>query len=243
MKDGQRGPDDLSRLTPGEKQKGVIGSIKRGINNLGSIRGRKSPKTDDDETCDRSGAGSGGDRGSGTPGEGTIKKRKSLAALGDMFGSLKATITPRPRAQAAFELQQFPSEQSMIGGLLLHGPQRLELARGGDGRYAAKDKNRPVYPPRLPLEPRTEPRRGDPNSGSFLSPGPAFSRDDGPAGEVSASRSPRRDRYENKPLPPLPPKNGGDDGGAYEEWKRGGKGGGGKGQGIGQRGIDEETMR
>lgn len=219
MKDGKSGgDDDLSKLTPGSKDKSVLGSIRRGINNLGSIRGRKTPKGGDDESSDHSGAGSGGNRGSGTPGSSTIKKKISLA---DMFGSLKATMTPRPRAQAAFELQPFRSEQSMIGGSLLHGPQRLELARDGDGTYAAKDKNGPLYPPRLPLEPR----RGDPGSGRFLFPGAAFSRDDGPGGEASgsASRSPRPDPYKNKPLPPLPPKDD-ENRVDYGEWKKGGKG-------------------
>ena len=241
MKDGKSGSDDFSRLTPSSKDKSVLGSIKRGMHNLGSIRGRKTPKSADDESIGGgSGASSDGNRGSGTPGSNTIKKKKSLAALSDMFGSLKATITPRPRAQAAFELQLFPSEQSMMGGLLLHGPQRLELARGGDGRYATKDKNGPVYPPRLPLGPRTEPRRGDPNSGLFLSPRPAFSQDDGPASGASASRFLRPDPYENKPLPPLPPKVH-EDGGDYEGWKKGGKGGEEKGNGKGREEYDAET--
>lgn len=244
MKDGKSGSDDLSRLTPGSKDTSVLGSIKRSMHNLGSIRGRKTPKSaDDDESIGGgSGASSDGNRGSGTPGSNTIKKKKSLAALSDMFESLKATITPRPRAQAAFELQLFPSEQSMMGGLLLHGPQRLELARGGDGRYAAKDKNGPVYPPRLPLGPRTEPRRGDPNSGLFLSPRPAFPQDDGPAGGASASRFLRPDPYENKPLPQLPPKVH-EDGGDYEGWKKVGKGGDGKGNGKGREEYDAETSR
>lgn len=217
MKDGKPGPSDLNSLTPGSKDKSVLGSIKRGINNLGSIRGRKTPKADDDDSAPGSESG----RVGGTSG-GVIKKKKSLS---DLLGSIKKAKTPRPRAQAAFELQRFPCEQSMIGGLLLHGPQRLELARGGDGRYAARAKDGPLFPPRLPLEPRTEVRRGDPNNGRFLSPGPAFRRDGGPGGEApgSASRSPRPDRYADKPLPPLPPKDG-EDGGNYEEWKKGGKG-------------------
>ena len=238
MKDGKSGSDDLSRLTPGSKDKSVLGSIRRGMHNLGSIRGRKTPKSaaDDESVGAGSGAGSGGNKGSGTPGSNTIKKKKSLAALGDMFGSLKATMTPRPRAQAAFELQPFPSEQSMMGGLLLHGPQRLELTRGGDGRYATRNKNGPVFPPRLPLEPRIEPRRGDPVVGRFLSPGPAFNPDGEVGSQGSGSRAERQAPFENKPLPPLPLKDG-EDGGDYEEWKKRG------GQGKGERGVDEETMR
>lgn len=219
MKDGKPGPSDFNSLTPGSKDKSVLGSIKRGINNLGSIRGRKTPKAGDDDFAPGSESG----RVGGTSG-GVIKKKKSL---GDLLGSMKKATTPRPRAQAAFELQPFPCEQSLIGGLLLHGPQRLELARGGDGRYAARDKNGPLFPPRLPLEPRTEVRRGDPNNGRFLSPAPAFSRDGRLGGEApgSASRSPRPDRYADKPLPPLPPKAGedGKDGGDYEECKNGGR--------------------
>ena len=221
MKDGQSGSDDLSRLTPGAKDKSVLGSIRRGMHNLGSIRGPKTPKSiDDDESMGcGTGSGSGGNRDSGTPGSNAIKKKNSLAAFGDMFGSLKATMTPRPRAQAAFELQPFPSEQSMIVALLLHGPQHLEIAKGGDDRYAARDKNGPVFPSRLPLESRTEPRPGDPREGKFLSPGPGFSSGERDGG----GRDPRPDLYENKPLPSLPPKND-EKGFDYEEWTRRGKG-------------------